>query len=317
MKSIVIKKNDEGQRLDKFLNKAFPNLPISMIYKSIRKKRIKINNKRCEASDKLAVGDVLSLYINDEFLEDDPDINFLSAQDNLEIIYEDQNILLVNKPTGLLVHEDENQKIDTLINRIKKYLYNKKEYDINIEMSFAPALVHRLDRNTQGIVIAAKNSESLRILNQKFKDREIKKFYLCLVHGFLNNKSGFLKNYLVKNESENRVYIFDKPRQGSKIILTKYKVLQVFDNISLLEIELLTGRTHQIRAHMAYINHPLVGDTKYGTAQINKDYNLKFQALISYKLVFDFKTDAGVLNYLKNKSFEVKEGKNNIINLLY
>ncbi|MBP0979529.1 MAG: RluA family pseudouridine synthase [Oscillospiraceae bacterium] len=316
MKSIVIKKNDEGQRLDKFLTKSFPNLPVSIIYKSIRKKRIKINNKRCEASDKLVVGDILSLYINDEFLIDDPDINFLSACSDLEIIFEDENILLINKPAGLLVHEDENQKVDTLINRIKKYLYDKKEYDINLEMSFAPALVHRLDRNTQGLVIAAKNSEALRILNQKFKDREIKKYYLCLVHGVLKNKSGILKNYLIKNESENRVYVFQTPRQDSKIILTKYKVLKVIDNISLLEIELLTGRTHQIRAHMAYINHPLVGDTKYGTAKINQDYNLKHQALVSYKLTFDFKTDAGVLNYLKNRSFEIKDARNNIFNII-
>lgn len=309
MKEIIIKKNDEGQRLDKFLIKSFPSLPHSLIYKSIRKKRIKLNNKRCSASDKLSANDILHLYINDEFLLVNPNFDFLAASSNLDIIYEDENILLINKPVGLIVHEDENEKIDTLINQIKKYLYEKNEFDPENELSFTPALVNRIDRNTQGIVIAAKNFETLKILNQKLKNREIKKFYLCLVHGVLDNKEAVLKNYLIKDKSENIVYLFNNPTETSKIILTKYRVLETFNNISMLEIELLTGRKHQIRAHMAYINHPLVGDIKYGGREINSRYSSKFQALISYKIIFDFSSDAGILNYLKNKEFEINGAK--------
>lgn len=306
MKLIVIKKNDANQRLDKFLSKSMPNLPSSMIYKSIRKKRIKLNGKRCEASSELHIGDILELYINDEFLvNDNPDLIFLSATGTIDIVYEDENILLINKQPGLIVHEDENEKIDTLINRIKKYLFDKGEFDYLNELCFAPSLVNRIDRNTGGIVIAAKNAESLRILNQKLKDREIKKLYMCIVHGVPKNKKDILKGYLFKNETENKVYIYNSPNPQRKIILTKYQVIKSINNLSMLEIELLTGRTHQIRAHMAHIGHPLLGDTKYGTARINQAYNTYYQALISYKIVFQFTSDAGILQYLQNKSFSI------------
>ena len=312
MKVVVIKKNDENQRLDKFLLKSFPNLPQALMYKYIRKKRIKINNKRCEASCKLSLGDVLYLYINDELLESNPDTIFLNSSDSLDVVFEDQNIILVNKPIGVLVHEDESEKTDTLINRIKKYLYQKKEFDPQNEQSFVPALVNRIDRNTQGIVIGAKNAEALRILNQKLKDREIKKHYLCLVHGSfesqMKKQENILRHFLVKNEKENRVFIYDNPVSNSKTILTKFKVLENNinnKNVSLLEVELLTGRTHQIRAHMAYVGHPLVGDTKYGTVKINQNYNTKYQVLISNRILFDFQTESGILSYLNKKSFSL------------
>lgn len=307
MRTIIINKNDCGQRLDKFLAKRFKTMPKSLMYKYIRTKYIKVNGKKCEISTRLKEGDVVTFYIKDEFF-DEPQYDtydFLKAPVKLDIVYEDENIILLNKPTGLLCHPDENYHFDSLLARLQHYLYDKKEYDPKDENSFAPALANRIDRNTGGIVIAAKNAESLRILNEKIKNRELKKYYLCVVYGTLKKKSGTLTDYLEKNEKQNRVYISPKPTANSKTIKTKYNVLKEFSGMSLVEIELLTGRTHQIRAHMAYIGHPLVGDGKYGTNKQNKNSPLKWQALCSYKLEFAYKTDAGNLEYLNGKSFEI------------
>lgn len=309
MRTIQINRNDANQRLDKFLSKRFKTMPKSLMYKYIRTKYIKVNGKRCEISTRLNEGDVITLYIRDEFF-DEPQYDtydFLKAPKNLDIVYEDENIVLLNKPTGLLCHPDENYHYDSLLARLQHYLYDKGEYNPKDENSFAPALANRIDRNTGGIVIAAKNSEALRILNQKIKDRELKKLYLCVVHGVPTKKQALLVDYLEKNEKQNRVYISKKPSEKSKTIKTKYTVLREFKDMSLVEVELLTGRTHQIRAHMAYIGHPLVGDGKYGTNKQNKNTSLKWQALCSYKLVFSFSTDGGVLNYLNGKSFEIKD----------
>lgn len=309
MRTIQINRNDANQRLDKFLSKRFKTMPKSLMYKYIRTKYIKVNGKRCEISTRLNEGDVITLYIRDEFF-DEPQYDtydFLKAPKNLDIVYEDENIVLLNKPTGLLCHPDENYHYDSLLARLQHYLYDKGEYNPNDENSFAPALANRIDRNTGGIVIAAKNSEALRILNQKIKDRELKKLYLCVVHGVPTKKQALLVDYLEKNEKQNRVYISKKPSEKSKTIKTKYTVLRELKDMSLVEVELLTGRTHQIRAHMAYIGHPLVGDGKYGTNKQNKNTSLKWQALCSYKLVFSFTTDGGVLNYLNGKSFEIKD----------
>ena len=284
-------------------------MPKSLMYKYIRTKYIKVNGKRCEISTRLNEGDVITFYIKDEFF-DEPQYDtydFLKAPVKLDIVYEDENIILLNKPTGLLCHPDENYHFDSLLARLQHYLYDKKEYNPKSENSFAPALANRIDRNTGGIVIAAKNSESLRVLNQKIKDRELKKIYLCVVHGILKNKQSTMTDYLEKNEKQNRVYVSSKPTPNSKTIKTKYKVLKEFNNMSLVEVELLTGRTHQIRAHMAYIGHPIVGDGKYGTNKQNKNTSLKWQALCSYKLEFDFETDGGVLEYLNGKSFEIDD----------
>lgn len=302
MQKITINKNDAGQRIDKYLTKSFKNLPTSLMYKYIRKKRIKLNGKRCEISSRLSEGDIIELYINDEFFEkSEKQYDFLKAPNKIDILYEDSNILLSDKKPGLIVHPDENYHFDSLISRVTHYLYDKHEFNPEKENSFAPALVNRIDRNTGGIVIAAKNAESLRILNQKMKNRELKKIYLCIVHGTLKNKAGILSAYLDKNEKQNRVYISSNKKEGLKHIKTKYKVLKEYGKFSLVEVELLTGRTHQIRAHFAFIGHPLLGDGKYGTNELNKGTGFKYQALYSYKLIFNFTTPAGLLEYLNGK----------------
>ena len=211
MRQIEITKNDSGQRLDKFLTKRFKNMPQSLIYKYIRTKYIKLNGKKCEISSRLNEGDILTLYIKDEFFEEQPDeYDFLKAPVKLDIIYEDENIILLNKKPGLIVHPDENYHFDSLIARVQHYLYDKKEYNPKNENSFAPALVNRIDRNTGGIVIAAKNAETLRIMNQKLKDRELEKFYLCIAVGIFKQKSALLTDYLEKNENPKTVFTSQK-----------------------------------------------------------------------------------------------------------
>lgn len=308
MKEVIIRTNDAGQRLDKFLTKAFPNLPQAMMYKSIRKKDIKLNGKRCEISTRLQEGDRLTMYLKDEFFQTAPkEYDFLKAPLKLEIVYEDENLLLLDKKPGLIVHPDETYHFDSLIARVQHYLYQKGEYNPEAENAFAPALINRIDRNTGGIVMAAKNAETLRIMNQKVKDRELQKRYLCIVYGHMEQPEALLTGYLEKNEAQNRVYISQKPSPGAKSIRTKYRVLEEKSKFSLLEVELLTGRTHQIRAHLASVGHPLAGDGKYGTNAVNRETGFRFQALYSYKLKFTFTTPAGLLEYLNGREATAKE----------
>lgn len=309
MTEITIQKNDAGQRADRFLAKAYPNLKPPLVCKLMRKKRIKLNGAKTEPNTILKEGDVLRFYLSDELLSKEKrfeksDFREISAEIN--VIYEDENILLVDKPSGLVVHEDNDNTADTLINRVLSYLYQKGEYDPERENSFTPALVNRIDRNTCGIVIGAKNAESLRILNQKVRDREVQKLYLCAVRGKPMSASATLTAYLKKLSEENRVQISDAPKPGYLTIRTKYRVLESRGELSLVEVDLLTGRTHQIRAHFAHIGHALLGDGKYGDNAFNRRFGAKTQALCSYKLKFRFSTDGGMLEYLNGREFQIK-----------
>lgn len=305
MKEFVVNQNDAGQRLDKFLLKSVKLLPKSLMYKYLRLKRIKVNGKRGEISYRLQEGDRVSLYIGDAFFDSEKPL-FLSAKPDIRIVYEDANILLVDKPQGLIVHEDEGEDVDTLINRVQHYLYLKGEYRPEEEVSFAPALCNRIDRNTGGIVIVAKNAPSLRFLNDKIRERELRKFYLCLVKGVPQPWEATLIHYHRKNERENLAEVFDTPRRDTKTMVTKYRVLETNGRYSLLEVELLTGRFHQIRAHMAYIGCPLVGDGKYASNLKERKLGFRYQALYSYKLQFALQ-DECMLSYLNGRIFQVDE----------
>lgn len=307
MKSFIINSNDAGQRVSKFIEKTVPALPQGLLYKSFRLKRIKLNKKRCQPQDRLSQGDLLELYINDEFFgECRQDLVFLKVPDRIQVVYEDQNILLVDKKPGLVVHEDDDNTPDTLINRILHYLYNKGEYQPDAEQSFVPALCNRIDRNTGGIVIAAKNAEALRILNDKSRGREIEKSYLCVVCGRPKPAEGRLEGYLFKDAVKNQVYVTKKPQPGAKTAVTEYRTLCSARGLSLVECRLLTGRTHQIRAQMAAAGCPLLGDGKYGRERINRTYGETGQMLYSYKLTFTLPTDAGRLEYLRGRTFQVQ-----------
>ena len=309
MKEFVIGKNDASQRLDRFVAKAVPLLPPALLQKYIRLKRIKVNGKGSKRDVRLAEGDVLQLYINDEFFDRPTAENvFLTiAKPSVDIVYEDENILLANKRPGQVVHADETDSVNTLINHIQAYLYQKREWNPRHENAFAPALCNRIDRNTGGIVIAAKNAETLRIMNQKIRDREILKYYLCITLGRMQPPQGKLQGYLFKDESKKQVFVHHSPRPGAKTAVTYYKTLCTRGELSLVECELLTGRSHQIRAQFADAGHPLLGDGKYGRGDANRKYGLQKQSLYSYKLIFDFRTDAGILAYLQGKIFEVPE----------
>ena len=306
MKELTIGQNDAGQRLDRFLSKAVPLLPASLAQKYIRIKRIKLNGGRAERDTRLNAGDVLQLYINDEFFDKPREDNaFLTvATPKINIVYEDDHILLVDKRPGLAVHPHDGAEYGrTLIDHIQAYLYQKREWRPREENAFTPALCNRIDRNTGGIVIAAKTAEALRVMNQKIKDREMDKRYLAIVEGTPKRKEGSLKGYLFKDAKKNRVFVTDTPQSGSKSCQTNYKVLTSEKGLSLVECELITGRTHQIRAQFAHAGHPLLGDGKYG--KLDKKYDRNYQALYSYKLTFCFTTDAGALDYLNGKSFRV------------
>ena len=308
MKEIQIRKNDAGQRLDRFVGKAVPLLPESLLQKYIRLKRIKRNGKGAKRDVRLVEGDVLQLYINDEFFDKPREDNlFLTLfRPSLDIVYEDENLMLLNKRPGLVVHADETEKVNTLINHIQAYLYQKREWNPRWENAFTPALCNRIDRNTGGIVIAAKNAETLRIINQKIRDREIDKRYLCITVGTPRPPQGEVSCFLLKDEKKKQVAVYHRPVPGGKTAVTRYRTLETREELSLLEVELLTGRTHQIRATMADLGCPLLGDGKYGDGQVNRRYGETRQALYSYRLTFDFPTDAGLLNYLRGRSFQVE-----------
>ena len=309
MKEFTIGKNDAGQRLDRWLGKTLPLLPAPLAQKYIRLKRVKVNGRGSRRDARLAEGDVLQLYINDEFFDrPTPENAFLSLyHPTLNILYEDEHIMLLDKRPGMVVHPDQSERVNTLLTHIQAYLYQKKEWSPYWENSFAPALCNRIDRNTGGIVIAAKTAEGLRVMNQKIRDRELTKLYLCVVRGRMSLAEGRLEGYIFKDEVKKQVYVRKKPEPGAKSAVTVYRMLAEKDGLSLVECDLITGRTHQIRAQFAAAGHPLMGDGKYGSERENRKYGRHGQALYAYKLTFNFTTDAGPLEHLNGKTIQVED----------
>ncbi len=309
MKEFTIGPNDAGQRLDRWLAKTMPLLPAPLAQKYIRLKRVKVNGKGSKRDVRLQKGDLLQLYINDEFFDrPTPENAFLSVfKPQLDILYEDEHLLLLNKRPGMVVHPDDKERVNTLITHIQAYLYQKKEWSPYWENSFAPALCNRIDRNTGGIVIAAKTAPALRVMNQKIQDRELQKLYLCVVHGVMKPREGQLKGYILKDEERAQVKVYGHPVQGGKTAVTLYRTLDARNGLSLVECDLITGRTHQIRAQFAAAGCPLLGDGKYGRERDDKRYDRRFQALYSYKLRFDFTTDAGPLDSLNGREWTVED----------
>ncbi len=296
MREITVNENDSGQRLDKFLTKFMPALPSALLYKSLRKNCVRVNGRHVKnGAYMLHAGDILNLYFGEEFFV--RPVKAEKSNVKPEIVYEDENLLIVNKPAGLLCHADENGAADTLIGAIKAYLYETGKYSPSEEQSFSPALCNRLDRNTSGLVIAAKNAAALRAVNEKIRGRQIQKLYLCAADGIFEKKSDTLTAYISRSEKKSSVS--DGFSQSAKKIITSYTVAAEKGNQSLVEVSLHTGRTHQIRAQLAAIGHPLSGDRKYGSSA-SGGYNL-----CAYKLKFDFNPDGGFLDYLAGRIFSI------------
>lgn len=307
MRQITIGPNDCGQRLDKFMGKNFKTMPPALIYKFIRKKCVSVNKKKVPENYILQMGDVLSFFISDEFfglpVKAEP---FRKIKPEIAVAYEDENILVADKPAGMIVHADEKETFNTLINHILAYLFQKEEYKPDEENCFAPALCNRIDRNTQGLVIAAKNARALAEMNDIIKSRLVEKKYLTAVHGIFNQKSGELRSRLEKDSKTNTVRVTEK---NGKEAVTRYQVLQTNreKQLSLLEVELLTGRTHQIRAQFASVGHPLLGDGKYAVNKADRAEGFSYQALCSYSLRFFPGKDFILLSYLNGLTVRAKE----------
>ena len=301
MKEFLVNENDAGQRLDKFVWKVTVSLPKSLLYKAIRTKKIKVNRKRGEIGQILSAGDTVQLFLPPEFFGEKENA-WKSLTPCLSVVYEDNNLLIADKPEGVSCHADEVQKTGTLIDHIKAYLYEKGEFCPEEENSFSPALANRIDRNTTGLVICAKNAVALREASELIRSRRVQKKYLAIVHGTFSEPHGVLTHYLLKKEDENRVEVYSAPHPGALSAVTEYRVRQSDPrrDLSLLEITLHTGRTHQIRAQFAAAGHPLLGDSKYGKEREKSAFS--HQALRAVSLEF-FPREGEVLFYLAGKTF--------------
>ena len=304
MRAFTVGKNDAEQRLDRFLAKAVPRLPASLAQKYIRIKRVKVNGARAAREQRLHQGDTVQCYINDEFFgaPDSGQAWRAIAEPELRIAYEDGNLLLLDKPAGQLCHADASGSGGTLVDHLLAYLARQGAWESESENAFTPALCNRIDRNTSGLVIAAKNAETLRVLNDKIKGREIAKYYLCACFGVPRPAEGAIACFLRKEEANNLVRVYRHPIPGGRTAETRYRTLMTRGELSLVEAELLTGRTHQIRASFAARGFPLLGDGKYGSGAANRRYGESSQLLCACRLRFDFPTDAGALNYLRGKT---------------
>lgn len=302
MKEIRITKNEENQRLDKFLLKYMNKASKGFLYKMLRKKRIKYNGGRAEGSELLQAGDTLQLYLAEETIQSFMEEKTVAeAKRHFAIVYEDDDILVVSKPAGLLTHPEKSSDKDTLIDQVLYYLYQKGQYLPEADSSFTPALCNRLDRNTSGIVIAGKTLKGVQAVNEAIRSHKLDKYYLTLVAGEIR-EAGEITAYLTKDAERNQVRISKREGSGAKTV-TQYRPLAHAKGYTLLEIHLITGKTHQIRAHMQSMGHPVVGDRKYGSEHSNQkfreEYALSNQFLHAIRV--EWKEKDGPLGYLYGK----------------
>ncbi len=307
MRRYVISAKDAGKRMDKWLMETAPGLGKGGAQKALRNKTARVNGIHAEAATRLGEGDEVKLFLPDDVFEpvEKEDLFLKNFRVHLHILYEDENIILADKKPGLMAHPDDRERVNTLLTHIHAYLYQKGEYNSTDKSAFVPALCNRIDRFTGGIVIAAKNEATLKIINSKIASREIQKFYLCAVHGALNPDDGIIKNFILKPQGQRSVQVLQRPVPGAQEAITGYRTLAAHHGLTLVECELFTGRTHQIRAQMADAGHPLLGDTQYGNKELDSGFERGYQALYAYRVDFGFESDAGHLNYLRGKSFRV------------